>query len=75
MILGNITFALTNLQGLWNQGYAAIDIIGTLFRVCKSAEIEERTKLAFIKEIGFAHMRIGDGVRLVCVCVCVQCGF
>lgn len=59
---GDITLALTNLQGLWNQGYAAIDIIGTLFRVCKSAEIEERTKLAFIKEIGFAHMRIGDGV-------------
>lgn len=58
---GDIKEALNGLQGLHNDGYAAIDIISTLFRVCKNAEIEERKKLAFIKEIGFAHMRIGDG--------------
>jgi hypothetical protein len=35
--------------GLWNQGYAAIDIVGTFFRVAKNADIPEKKKLAFIK--------------------------
>jgi len=60
---GNIHGALLNLQSLWEQGYAAIDIIGTLFRVCKSAPLAERTKLAFIREISFTHMKIADGVN------------
>ena len=47
---------------LWDEGYAAIDIITTLFRVCKNADIADRKKLVFIKEIGFTHMRISDGV-------------
>lgn len=59
---GDLKGALTNLKGLWSNGYAAIDIIGTFFRVTKSADIDEKKKLAFIKEIGLCHMRIGDGV-------------
>jgi replication factor C subunit 2/4 len=34
---------------LWNLGYAPIDIVGTLFRVTKTAEINERLKLSFVK--------------------------
>jgi hypothetical protein len=37
------------MVGLWNQGYAAIDIVGTFFRVAKNADIPEKKKLAFIK--------------------------
>jgi replication factor C subunit 2/4 len=43
-----------------------MDIIGTLFRVVKTlpdAALPEALKLAFIREIGFAHMRAGDGVN------------
>jgi replication factor C subunit 2/4 len=61
---GNVHAALINLRTLWEQGYSAIDIIGTLFRVCKSASgLSERTKLAFIREISFTHMKIADGIN------------
>jgi len=61
-VKGDIRDALSGLEGLWGQGYAAVDIIGTFFRVCKTAQLDEKKKLQFIKEIGFTHMRIGDGV-------------
>lgn len=53
--------AINNVRGLWDQGYTGLDIIGTVFRVCKTALMEERLKLEFIKEIGTTHMRMGDG--------------
>ena len=34
----------------------------TLFRICKFADINEEVKLDFIKEIGFCHMRVLDGL-------------
>ncbi len=43
-------------------GYSAFDIIGTLFRVVKNYDCPEALKLEFIREIGFTHMRIADGV-------------
>jgi len=49
-------------KALFQQGYSAMDIIGTAFRVCKTAEMPEYLKLEFIREIGFAHIRVGDGV-------------
>ena len=61
--LANIHAALLDLRSLWEQGYAAIDIVGTLFRVTKTAQMPERTKLQFIKEISFTHMKIADGVN------------
>jgi hypothetical protein len=61
--LANIHVALLDLRSLWEQGYAAIDIIGTLFRVCKTAPLPERIKLHFIREISFTHMKIADGVN------------
>ena len=43
--------------------YSATDIIQTLFRVTKSLEMPEYQKLEFIKEIGFSHMRIAEGLN------------
>lgn len=66
------------IEELWGAGYCGLDIVGTLFRVTKTAEIPEEIKLEFIKEIGFCHMRVLDGLdsllqlsglaaKLVCV--------
>jgi len=60
---GDIHAAVNELQGLWSNGYAAIDIVSTLFRVTKSVDLPDKTKLAFIKEIAFAHMKIADGLN------------
>lgn len=54
--------ALLDLRALTDQGYAAIDLIGTLFRVCKNSDMPDRKKLAYIREISFTHMRVADGV-------------
>lgn len=54
--------AIDQLNELWDKGYSAPDIISTMFRVCKTMDIEEGTKLAFIKQIGFTHMRVLEGV-------------
>ena len=59
---GDVEEALTNLQVLTAQGYAGIDIIGTIFRVTKNLTMDEKVKLSFIREIGSAHMRMADGV-------------
>jgi replication factor C subunit 2/4 len=59
----NIDGALDQLTELWDKGYSAVDIISTMFRVTKTLDsLEESTKLEYIKEIGFAHMRVLDGV-------------
>jgi len=50
------------LSELWGNGYCGLDIVGTLFRLTKVAEINEEMKLEFIKEIGFTHMRVLDGL-------------
>lgn len=60
---GDIIGAHAVVRSLWDQGYSCMDIIGTLFKVCKAADIPEALKLEYIKEIGFAHMRIADGLN------------
>ncbi|KAJ3192410.1 replication factor C subunit 4 [Irineochytrium annulatum] len=57
--------AATRLEQLWASGYSGTDIVGTLFRVTKSHEMQEWVKLEFIKEIGTTHMRMLDGVQSV----------
>merc|ERR1712070_97752 len=58
----NLKQANKLLLKLWNEGYSSSDIIGTLFKVCKNnTELQEDTKLAFIREIGFMHLRIAEG--------------
>jgi replication factor C subunit 2/4 len=59
---GNITGAEKEIVALWKTGYSALDIIGTIFRVCKSYDMNEKVKLEFIKHIGTTHMCIADGV-------------
>ncbi|KIJ29332.1 hypothetical protein M422DRAFT_269286 [Sphaerobolus stellatus SS14] len=60
---GDINQAMEKLNELWDQGYSAVDIVVTLFRVVKTFdELPEYTKLQFIKEIGWTHMRILEGV-------------
>ena len=47
---GDIDTAMSNLEDLWKQGYAAVDIVTTLFRVTKSMDaLAEYVKLEFIK--------------------------
>lgn len=48
---------------LWRMGYAAEDVIGNVFRVCRRIDLDERLKLLFIREIGETHMRIVDGLN------------
>ena len=50
------------IEELWANGYCGLDIVGTLFRLAKVAELPEELKLEFIKEIGFTHMRVLDGL-------------
>ena len=60
---GEVDPALEKLHELWDQGYSAVDIVVTLFRVAKTFdELPEYTKLEYIKEIGFTHMRVLEGV-------------
>ncbi len=47
---GELDQAMVQLDELWVQGYAAVDIVGTLFRVVKGMDaLPEYTKLEFIR--------------------------
>jgi DNA polymerase III delta prime subunit len=60
---GDTRGAVTQMQSLWKSGYSASDIIGTTFRVVKAhATLPEAIKLEYLREIGFTHMRIAEGV-------------
>ncbi|OCB87897.1 P-loop containing nucleoside triphosphate hydrolase protein [Sanghuangporus baumii] len=60
---GDVNSAMEKLTELWDQGYSAVDIVVTIFRVVKTFdELPEYTKLEYIKEIGFTHMRVLEGV-------------
>jgi replication factor C subunit 2/4 len=60
----NATDACDIVRDLFVTGYAATDIISTLFKVTKShKDVPEPLKLDFIKEIGFTHMRISEGMN------------
>ncbi|KAL0037480.1 hypothetical protein WJX79_010442 [Trebouxia sp. C0005] len=60
-------FSLINQENVFKHlcdlGYSATDIITTLFRVVRNYKMQEFLKLEFIKEVGFCHMRISDGVN------------
>lgn len=59
----NIDNALELLDSLWAKGYSAIDIVTLTFRVAKTIPgIGEQKRLDMIKEIGFVHMRVLEGV-------------
>ncbi|EFN58376.1 hypothetical protein CHLNCDRAFT_59565 [Chlorella variabilis] len=56
--------AYEGLRALCDMGYSASDIITILFRVVRNfTGMNEYLKLEYIKQIGFCHMRVGDGVN------------
>ena len=61
-VLGKIDPARQGLVVLWQAGYSAVDIVTTMFKVTKNLEMEESLKLAFLREIGFVHMRLTEGL-------------
>lgn len=61
---GDTRTAVQKMEALWKSGYSASDIIGTTFKVVKAhATVPEGLKLEYLREIGFTHMRIADGVN------------
>jgi len=60
---GKLDEAYKILLHLWKLGYACEDIIGNIFKVCKTHDMPEYLKLEFIKEIGLTHLRIIQGVH------------
>ncbi|CAB1352387.1 unnamed protein product [Coregonus sp. 'balchen'] len=59
----NIDEAYKIIDQLWALGYSPEDIIGNIFRVCKTFQMPEYLKLEFIKEIGYTHMKVAEGVN------------
>jgi replication factor C subunit 2/4 len=55
--------AMDIVMGLFTAGYAGTDIIQTLFKVTRSYPMAEGEKLEFLREIGFTHMRIAEGLN------------
>lgn len=55
--------AVSIVQGLCASGYAATDVIQTLFKVVRGMDMPEAEKLEYIREIGFTHMRISEGLN------------
>ena len=46
----DIDVAMEKIQELWDQGYSAVDVVVTIFRVVKASDkMPEYTKLEFIK--------------------------
>jgi replication factor C subunit 2/4 len=62
-IKGETSKASQAMKALWGTGYSCSDIIGTLFKVVKAHDMPEALKLDYLREIGFAHMKIADGVN------------
>ena len=60
---GKTKEAVAIVMGLCASGYAATDVIQTLFKVTRTMDMNEVDKLEFIREIGFTHMRISEGLN------------
>ena len=60
---GKTKEAVDVVSSLCGDGYAASDIIQTLFRVTRTMDMPEPLKLEFIREIGFTHIRIAEGLN------------
>lgn len=60
---GQLHDAIGKLNELWDSGYSASDIIGTIFKISKSHEnLPEGYKLEYLREIGFTQMKIANGL-------------
>lgn len=54
-----------NLTNLYSLGYCTEDIVSSMFRVVKTYNMPEFTKLEYLKQIGVAQIRIVQGVNSV----------
>nr|CAH0098787.1 unnamed protein product [Daphnia galeata] len=59
---GKIDDAYTIMSHLYELGYAAEDIISSVFRVCRNHTLPEYIMLEFIQEIGLTHMKTAQGL-------------
>lgn len=48
---GNIDVAYARLESLWKMGYAASDLVSTVFRVVQNYDMPEYTKLEYLSEV------------------------
>lgn len=59
----NFDHAMDLLDELIKKGYSIVDIVNQTFKVTKFLSfLEEKKRLEVIKEIGFVHMRVLEGV-------------
>lgn len=60
--LGQMENAFTGLKILWDNGYSAIDIVGTFFRVLKyTTKFPDHLQLGMLKEVGLTQLRVVEG--------------
>lgn len=59
----NLDEAEKCLANLYKLGYCTEDIVSSMFRVVKSYNMPEYTKLEFLKQIGISQIRIVQGVN------------
>lgn len=61
-VVGHAEKALSGLCAVWNEGYAAVDIVGTFFRVLKhSTKFADHVQLQLMREVGLVHVRVLEG--------------
>jgi replication factor C subunit 2/4 len=59
---GQFTQACESLKILWVQGYSPLDIIGSLYKVVTTFNMNENIQLKYLKELAVLRMRLLDGV-------------
>jgi replication factor C subunit 2/4 len=61
----NTTFdnIIPDIKNLYLQGYSFYDLISTLFKIIKTYNMSEESRLQIISEIGFCHVRNASGVQ------------
>ena len=63
-VRGESDAAMRGVTELWDSGYSALDIVGTLFRVARGLEeaaASEAAKLAMVQAVSGCHLRVADG--------------
>jgi replication factor C subunit 2/4 len=56
--------AMDLIMSMYTTGYSPADLIQTLFKVTRShSTMPESEKLEYLREIGFTHMRISEGLN------------
>jgi len=61
-LAGDVDAATRDMGDLWRLGFSALDIITTVFKVLKAADLVEVAKLDLLQVVSATHMRIIDGV-------------